>query len=59
LASDLTQGEQALEETEDIEVIKVPFSDAVEMALNGAIVDAISVAAILKVALLRERNASR
>jgi 8-oxo-dGTP pyrophosphatase MutT (NUDIX family) len=59
LASDLTQGEQALEETEDIEVIKVPFSDAVEMALDGAIVDAISVAAILKVALLRERNASR
>lgn len=53
LATDLTQGEQALEETEDIEVLKVPIQEAINMAMNGQIIDAMSVAALLKIAVLR------
>lgn len=54
LATDLTQGEQELEDTEDIEVLKVPFEKALEMAMNGEIVDAMSLAAIFKLALLKK-----
>jgi 8-oxo-dGTP pyrophosphatase MutT (NUDIX family) len=53
-AEDLKQGTQQLEETEDIDVLKVPFQKAVDMVMCGDIVDAMSVAAILKVALQRK-----
>lgn len=48
LAQDLTAGETAFEETEDLHIKRVPFSEAVRMALNNEITDAISVAGILK-----------
>lgn len=47
VAEDLTDGDTAFEETESIEVCKLPLSEAVEMALRGEITDAISVAALV------------
>lgn len=52
LATELSQGEQQLEDTEkDIQVKKLPFEEAVKMVQNGEITDAISVAGILYLAL--------
>ncbi len=55
LATELTAGEQDLEDTEDIELIKVPVDIAIEMAMNGEIIDAMSVAALLKLAVMRQK----
>jgi len=49
-ARDLTPGETAFEESEDLEVRQLPLDDAVAMIDRGEITDAISVAAILYVA---------
>ena len=54
LATGLTPGEQQLEDTEDIELLRLPLQEAIEMAMNGEIIDAMSVAALLKIALLRQ-----
>ncbi|MGS2718220.1 NUDIX domain-containing protein [Eionea flava] len=48
LAKTLTQGANALEPTEDIEVWRLPLTQAIDMVLQGEIRDAISVAALLK-----------
>lgn len=56
VATELTAGKQELEETEDIELIKVSVDEAIEMAMNGDIIDAMSVAALLKLGLLRAEN---
>ena len=53
LAQDLQAGEQQLDASEDIEVRRLPLRQAVQMALSGEITDAMSVAGLLKVALLR------
>tara|TARA_R110000868_G_scaffold282933_1_gene543309 strand:+ start:227 stop:781 length:555 start_codon:yes stop_codon:yes gene_type:complete len=53
VAEGISHGEQSLEDTEDIEVKKLPLEEAVAMAMNGEITDALSVAALLKVALSR------
>ncbi|MBN0988078.1 NUDIX domain-containing protein [Amphritea pacifica] len=55
LATGLSQGKQQLEDTEDIELITVPVSRAIESAMNGEITDAMSVAALLKLALVRQQ----
>ena len=52
LAQDLTPGETEFEETEDLQLKKLPFSEALEMVMRDEITDAISVAGILKVARL-------
>jgi 8-oxo-dGTP pyrophosphatase MutT (NUDIX family) len=46
-AENLTEGAPEFEETENIEIAKLPLTEAVEMALRGDITDAISVAALL------------
>ena len=46
-AHDLVAGEQALEPDEILEVLEVPFAEAVRMTLDGRIRDAKSVCAIL------------
>lgn len=51
IARDLFPGTQQLEATEDIEVIKLPVREAVEMVKRGEITDSISVAALLRIAL--------
>lgn len=50
LARGLTQGEMHLEDTEDITTCYLPLKQAIEMVYSGEIVDAISVAALLKAA---------
>jgi 8-oxo-dGTP pyrophosphatase MutT (NUDIX family) len=50
LAENLSEGEPAFEETEKLEIQKVSLDHALEMVGSGQITDAISVAAILKIA---------
>ena len=52
LAKELTAGETEFEDTEDLQIRKVHISEAVEMAYDGRITDAISIAGLLKVARL-------
>ncbi|MCH7411594.1 NUDIX hydrolase [Belliella sp. DSM 111904] len=52
LAEGLTQGETEFEETEQLEIIKLPLKDAIDKVMNGEITDAISIAGLLKVAKL-------
>jgi len=49
VARQLTAGEPEFEETEDLEIRKLPLADAVAMVRRGEITDAISVAALLRV----------
>ena len=53
IAKDLTLGETAFEETEDLTVRKLPVDDAIQMALSGEITDAISVAGLLRLSASR------
>lgn len=48
LAENLTQGETEFEETEILLIRKLPFSEVLEMVMNGSITDGISIAGILK-----------
>jgi 8-oxo-dGTP pyrophosphatase MutT (NUDIX family) len=48
VAQDLIAGEAEPEDTEELQLIKIPFNEAVQMVLEGKITDSISVAAILK-----------
>lgn len=56
LARDLQPGVAEPEGTEQLQVRWVPFDDALGMVLHGEITDAISVAGILRVALLRREK---
>lgn len=47
LAEGLAQGATDFEETEDLTVRKLPVEEAIRMALEGEVTDAISVAALL------------
>ena len=51
VARDLFPGQQQLEATEDIELKKLPLVEAINMVKRGDITDAISVAALLRIAL--------
>lgn len=53
VAEELTAGEQSPEETEALEVERLPFAEACRWALDGRITDAISVAGLLKLAAER------
>lgn len=50
LATGLTQGESAPEHYEDIEVVKLPLQDALEMALTGEINDGKTAMALFRAA---------
>ncbi len=50
LAENLSEGEPEFEETEKLEIRKLSLEQALEMVNDGQITDAISVAAILKIA---------
>ena len=56
IAEGLTQGEPEFEETEDLEIRRLPLADAVQLVNDGEITDAISVAAILRIAALRKAS---
>ena len=53
LAEDLCAGATAFEETEALEVRRLPLEAAVQMARDGEITDAISVAALLRIAEIK------
>jgi len=56
LAEDLTEGKPAFEETEDLEIRKLPLDDAVAMVNAGEITDAISAAGLLRIATVRRAS---
>jgi 8-oxo-dGTP pyrophosphatase MutT (NUDIX family) len=53
LATQLTEGSTAFEETEDLSIRKLPVDEAIQMAMSGEITDGISVAALLRLAAER------
>ena len=55
VATELTQGERRPEGTEQLEIRRVPFGDALRMALSGEISDAISQIAIMQYSLSSEK----
>lgn len=50
VARELSFGESAPEETEKIDVKRLPLSEAIQMALDGRIRDSVSILALLKLA---------
>lgn len=50
LAEDLTSGVTEFDPTEDLQVKRLPFTEALNMAMDGSITDSLSLAGILKVA---------
>lgn len=50
LAEQLTQGETAFEDTEILQIKKLPLKEVVDMAMKGEITDSISLAGIFKAA---------
>lgn len=56
IAQDLTFGETEHEETEDIAIRKLHFSELVEMVMKGEITDSITMVAVLKLQLMIERG---
>jgi hypothetical protein len=54
LAKDFEQFDAQPEETEQLEIKKIPFEEAYQMVMKGEITDSLSVAGILKVKLIRE-----
>lgn len=51
VARELSQGATAFEETEDLKLMRLPLKEAVERVIAGEITDAVSVAALLRLAL--------
>ncbi len=56
VATGLSFGETQFEETEDLDIRKLPLSEAVAMVLDGKITDAISAAALLHVNTVRKAS---
>lgn len=56
VATGLTQGERRPEGTEQLEVRRVPFGDALRMTLSGEITDAISQLAIMRYGLAAKHS---
>ena len=48
VATGLTEGEPEFEDTEDIAIRRLPFSEALQMVLDGEITDLLSVAGLLR-----------
>lgn len=53
IAEDLVQGAAEPEDTEDLQLQKLPLTEAVQMVMDGRITDALSVCALLMVARLK------
>ncbi len=51
LAEGLSQEQAAPEETEDLQIIRIPLQEAIDRVLSGEITDSMSVAGLLRVAL--------
>lgn len=53
IAEDLTIGEPQFDDTEDLQISRLPLSEVLEMVMQGSITDSLSVASILKLARLQ------
>jgi hypothetical protein len=56
LAKGLIQEEAEPEDTEDLQLRRLPLREAIEMTLDGRIKDALSIMALQRVALLLDRK---
>lgn len=56
VARGLTLGETEFDETEQLVVKKLPLSEAIEMVMNNEITDSISMAGLLKLSLMIDKN---
>lgn len=56
IAKELTAGNTAFDDTEKLQIWKMPFEQALQMAMNGQITDSLSLAGIFKVALLMKKS---
>lgn len=56
LAQGLEEGESEPEDTEELQLRKLPFQEALNMVLSGEITDSITVAAILKAKILLDEG---
>lgn len=52
LAKDLSQHQSNPDETEDLQIKKLPLTEAIEMVMRGKIIDSLSVAGLLKAKIL-------
>ncbi len=52
----MSHGDTAPDDTEVLQLQRVPLDDAVNMALEGSITDSLSLAALLKVGILLDRG---
>lgn len=50
IAEDLEMGDTEFDETEDLQIRKLPFQKVIDMVMDGSITDAISISGILKLA---------
>jgi ADP-ribose pyrophosphatase len=57
VAKDLKQAEAEPEESEDLQIKKVPFDEAYRMVMDGEITDSLSMVAILKARILIDKGA--
>jgi 8-oxo-dGTP pyrophosphatase MutT (NUDIX family) len=53
VATGLAQGETEFEETEDLQLLKLPLAEAIGLVVDGEITDAVSVAGLLRLAVGR------
>lgn len=53
IAEELSQGEPEFDQTEQIEIRRLPFGELFQMTLDGEITDLLSVAGVLKFAAIR------
>ena len=56
LATGLSYGEAEPEETEELQVKKVPLQEAIDMVLRGEITDALSMMALMKVKIMKNEK---
>ena len=56
VAQDLSHGDNAPDDTEVLQLQRVPLKDAINMALDGTITDSLSLAALLKVSHLLNKG---
>lgn len=56
IAQDLTLGEAEPEDTEDLQLKKLPFAEVVEMVMRGEITDGLAMSTILKAKIMIDRG---
>ena len=55
LAEDLSEGEPDFDDSEELQIRRLPFRQALDMAMSGDISDVLSVTGLLKLGALRPK----